>query len=143
MLSWRPVLSVSLVTESYGGGTTYTLTNQDPSGASLDSYGYSLDKDTGKLTRRVSGMAARFMAGRNNIRAVYQAGRITTPPNIRNAALELIRFNYVPQQSGNLTSWGRGTSNDTDVEGSMRLGFFVPNRVMEQLNPDSNRVWAG
>lgn len=143
MLTRRPVLSVTLVTESYGGGTTFTLIEQDPSDTDLGTYGYSLKASTGKLTRRVSGIAACFAGGRENIHAVYQAGRITTPPNIRNAAMELLRVNYIPTQTGNLTSWGRLATDDVDPSAAIRMGFFVPNRVMEQLSPDNNRVWAG
>jgi hypothetical protein len=141
LLTRRPVLSVTSVVEVIGT-TQYTLTLQDP-GGSVDSFGYSVNLAEGVLIRRVSGIATYFAAGKQNVHAVYQAGTLATSANVRNGALELIRVNYASQQIGNLVPWGNGSVNDVDVAGSYRMGFFVPNRVMEQLLPDSARTWVG
>jgi hypothetical protein len=47
-LDYRPVLSVTSITESYGAGTTRTLTEQVlDAGGSFDAYGYTIDKAPG------------------------------------------------------------------------------------------------
>lgn len=140
-LSKSPVVSVTSVQEVIGTAR-YTLTQQDP-GGTVDSFGYSIDYDTGKLIRRVSGISVAWAYGKNNVHVVYKAGRTSTAANIRQAALDLLRVNYVPQQVGNLEAWTSSGVNNIDVEGSYRMGFFVPNRVMEQLMPDVQRAWAG
>lgn len=126
-----PVVSVTSVVETWGAGATRTLTLQPPD-TSSDAYGYSVDVDTATITRRINGVAGPFAAGRRNVHVVYKAGRSAVPPNVRMGALELIRINWQPQTGGNRPGY-EGPSDV--VDGSFRMGFYVPNRVMEQLVP--------
>lgn len=135
----RPVISVSLLTES-AGNSLYTLTSEpltDPG----DGYGYTLDSVTGAVTRRRSGIASAFADGTQNVHVIYTAGMCadtsTVPANVALAALELIRINWQPQQGGNRPQMG---ANDTPVADAMHMGFFVPNRVMELLRPNVSSV---
>lgn len=121
----RPVLSVTSVSEH---------------GVILDPDEYSLS-DAGVLYR-VSGFAeAKWRKGVNNIVIIYVVGRTAVQPSIMEGALELIRINYRPQLGGNYSAFDGGRSDDfgTDSnlgpQGQYRLGFFIPNRVMQLLAP--------
>lgn len=132
-----PVTAVTTVTETFGANVIRTLTLQQLDGVTpVDAYGYTIDMETGTLVRRVSGMTGPFAGGRRNVHVVYSAGygaaTANVPPNIWLAALELIRVNWQPQQGGNRPAMG---VIDPQVGDSMRLGYFVPNRVMELLAP--------
>lgn len=94
----NPVTAVTSVTESYG---VYfrTLTAQPLDGsAGFTAYGYTVDLTDGVLIRRVSGAAAPFAPGRRNVNVAYSAGFATTPPNISNAAEEMVRYLVQPQR---------------------------------------------
>lgn len=122
-----PVVSVTSVTE-YLGTMTYALTVvADPSVATL--YSVTVDSVTGTITRRVVGGTSCFAPGRRNIQVVYNAGFATVPPNVRWAALELVRKNWTSTQNGR----GRGSGQD---DGQMLMGYFVPNNVREALMPN-------
>ena len=130
-----PVVSVSLLTEA-SGNSVQTLT-EEPLTAAGDGYGYTLNATTGVVTRRSNGIAVTFADGVENIHAQYTAGvcadTLSTPANVALGALEIIRLNWQPQQGGNRPQMG------TDVpmtDGLRMLGFFVPNRVMELLQPN-------
>jgi hypothetical protein len=139
-LSNYPVASVTLVEESYGGDVLWTLTEQPVDQTGGDAYGYTIDKTHGMLVRRASHVAIPFAAGALNVHVQYTAGMCadtaSVPPNIALAALELIRINWQPQQGGNRPQMG---ATDMPVADALRLGFFVPNRVMEILKPNANR----
>lgn len=127
VLDHTPVISVTSVTE-YIGVTPYALSDAEL-GGSTSAYSYSLDDPTaGIVSRRYNGLVGGFAAGNRNIQIVYVAGQATVPANVRLAALELIRMQWQPQQSGNLP--GVGTD---DFSGINVMGFFVPNRVRELL----------
>lgn len=137
VLDNTPVTQVTTVTETFGANVIRTLTLQQLDGQTpVDAYGYTIDLVTGTLVRRVSGMSGPFARGRRNVHVVYTAGygaaTTNVPANIRLGALELIRVNWQPQQGGNRPPMG---VIDPQVGDSMRLGFFVPNRVMELLSP--------
>jgi hypothetical protein len=131
-----PVVSVTLLTES-SGNAVQTLA-EEPLTAAGDGYGYTINKTTGVVTRRASGSATTFADGVENIHAQYTAGLCadtpSVPANVALAALEIIRVNWQPQQSGNRPSMGQVDPNVAD--GLRMLGFFVPNRVMELLQPN-------
>jgi hypothetical protein len=143
LLLHPPVLAITTITEAFGANTVRVLSNQPLDGVSaVDSYGYTADLESGEITRRISGRAAPFTPGRRNIHVVYTAGRSVTPENIRLGALELIRVNWQPQQGGNRPGYSTGAGVDgLEVEGAWRMGFFVPNRVMELLAP-SRHSWG-
>lgn len=133
----KPVVTVTLLTEASGGNSIQTLTNE-PLTAAGDGYGYTVNNDTGVVTRRANGIAAAFAAGVENIHAQYTAGLCadtgSVPANIALGALEIIRVNWQPQQGGNRPTMGTVDPNVAD--GLRMMGFFLPNRVMELLQPN-------
>ena len=140
LLSRAPVLAVNSVVEAGGGGFIRVLTNEPPDSSNIDSFGYSVDLDSGSIIRRISGLAAPFLPGRRNVHVNYSAGQ-SAAPNIREAALDLIRINWQPVQGGNRPGYDKPGQADINVDGAWKMGFFVPNRVMEQLVP-SRHVWG-
>ena len=77
------------------------------------------------------------------VETVYEAGRKVVPASVRDGTLELIRVNWRPQQGGNYSSFDLGQGDDFGVsravegslQGEIRLGFFVPNTVVQRLQP--------
>ena len=97
-----PIQTITAVTETFGSNVIRVLSNQPLDGISaVDAYGYTFDAESGEITRRVSGIASWFAMGRRNIHVQYTSGRAVVPENIRLGTLELIRFNWQPQQGGN------------------------------------------
>lgn len=134
-LSWQPLISVTSVTEYYGL-STFTLTEQ-PLGAQMNAFAYTVDYTTGQLTRRTfGGQAAMFAIGEKNIKVVYLAGLTagTVPWNVRLGCLELIRHLWQMTQQGGRPKWG-GAGVDADAE-RVPIGFAVPDRVIELLAPN-------
>ena len=112
----------------------------DGTSSSLDSYGYTIDKDSGALTRRISGLAAPFLPGRRNVHVIGVCGRSTIQANIIEAGMELVRVNWQTQLGGTRPGYGGTSSNpngETAGPGQFVLGYFVPNRVMELLQPNA------
>lgn len=141
-LSETPIISVSLVKESAGSGFVRTLTNQPVDGATVDAYGYTVDLSTGTLIRRWSGVAVPFLPGRRNVHVTYVAGNLNPGRNVIEGALELLRINWQPALGGNRPGASGGPGPDgLAVDGAWRMGYFVPNRVMEQLAP-SRHNWG-
>lgn len=133
-VSWQPLISIQSVTEYYGL-STFTLTEQ-PLGAQMNAFAYTVDYTTGQLTRRTfGGQAAMFAIGDKNIKVVYTAGLTgaTVPFNVRLGALELIRHLWQMTQQGGRPKWG-GAGVDADMERTP-IGFAVPDRVIELLAP--------
>lgn len=134
-----------LVTESFGANTIWTLTEQPLDGSSgFNAFGYTIDRPTGQLIRRFSGVASPFAMGARNVHVQYTAGMCantaSVPPNIAQAALELIRINWQPVQAGNVPQFGTAAGVDQlDVAESMHMGWFIPPRVLEVLKPNANR----
>lgn len=118
VLSYIPVISVTSVTED---------------GSTVAASGYSLGGD-GVLKRVVGYQSAGWRYGVNNITAVYVAGRVVLRASIREASLELLRANFRPQLGGNYTPFSGGPGDDLGQPGARRLGFYVPNRVMQLLS---------
>lgn len=124
VLSHRPVISVTSVAVD---------------GALVDAGDYTVAA-SGLLARR----SGRWPAGFHNISTTYQVGRVVTPPNVVDATLELIRINWRPQAGGNYSAFDGGAGDDFGVsggveaslQGTLRLGFFVPNTVTQRLAPD-------
>lgn len=117
LLRWRPVVSVTSVTEN---------------GVAVASSDYSVTS-SGVLTRATG----RWARGVDNVAVTHVAGRDATPASVRDGAKELIRINWRPQQGGNNPVFDQGRSDDfgQGQPGELRLGFFVPNTVMERLHP--------
>ncbi len=115
LLRRRPVVSVTSVT------VNGTLVND-----------YSVNP-AGVLTR-----AGRWPAGADNITATYVAGRVAPSASVLDGAEDLIRINWRPQVGGNHSVFDGGRSDDSAAgQGEIRLGFFVPNTVMQRLQPSA------
>jgi hypothetical protein len=130
---WLPLASVQSVTEFYGL-SQFPLTEQ-PLGAQSTAFSFTVDYDTGQITRRTfGGEPARFAAGAKNIKVVYTAGRGGAIPwTVRLGALELIRHLWSLTQQGGLQRVGQPMA---DVEsGRVPTGFALPQRVRELWQP--------
>lgn len=128
MLRAYPVLTVESVTEY--SPAAQVLAAEPYGTTTFTGYGYRLEADIGRLTRTSGGIPRSFACGTGNIAVSYTVGRATVPPGIRNAALELIRLHWQPQQSGNVPGAG-----DDDNDGQVILGYFVPRKVLDLLGP--------
>lgn len=140
--------TLTTVTESYGANAIWTLSEQPLDGSNgFNAYGYTIDRPTGQLIRRYSGVAGRWAAGVRNVHVVYTAGMCadtaSVPPNIAEAALELIRINWEPVQQGNAPAYGQSNDDGLDTRDPMHYGWFVPPRVIEVLTPNANRFAIG
>lgn len=129
-----------------GGGTTLPLavspvksiTLVTQNGQTIPATGYSLNDDL--LTRAVGFHASYWLPGVNNITVTYVAGRATVPASVLDGTKELIRINWRPQQGGNYSPFDQGRSDDFGTAGGggeIRLGFFIPNTVMQRLQPSA------
>lgn len=118
LLSRRPVISVTTVVEDALtlAATDYTVTEH------------------GVLTRVASLAAWRWPVGVYNIVVTHTAGRVIVPDNILEGTRDLIRVNFRPQLGGNRSPFDTVSDRPGSDPGQMRLGFFVPNTVMERLH---------
>lgn len=122
---FSPLISVTAVTESYGP-VTRTLTAQPLNGGPFDSYGFTVDLETGLLTRRIAGRAGTFRAGRQNVRVQYVAGRSVIPQNIVLAARRLVRHLWQSEQQGLRPDMG-----SPEAMAVTPSGYAVPRAVIE------------
>ena len=130
-LRHSPVIAITSITDAIGP-IAYTLTEQDP-GNGGGAYHYSVDKKLGLITRRNSGTAVPFFAGKKNVHVVYTAGFTTVPADVKHAVLLLIGHMWETQRGG--TRRPGTNSGDDYVPG---MGFMLPHRVKEIL--DSHRI---
>lgn len=116
LLSRLPVISVTSIVEDAVtlAATDYTVTEH------------------GVLTRLAASVRWRWPVGVNNIVVTHVAGRVVVADNILDGARELLRVNFRPQLGGNRSPFD--TAGPPAEPGQMRLGFFVPNAVMERLH---------
>lgn len=122
LLTHSPVLSVTSVTEN---------------GETVDTADYYVDPD-GLLTRATDYAASRWATGVDNIVVIYQAGRTAVPYAVIEATKDLIKVNWNPQIGGHAGPFGDGVDDQAGAgEGQVRLGFFVPNTVMQRLQPSA------
>ena len=128
----RPVVSVNSVTE-YRGPIPYPLT-QVPTPDLGTIYSYMFEPPGRIVRRTVGGGSTAFPAGPDSVFVTYTAGYTSVPENVRDATCELIRTHYQPTQQGRPR--GGQSLTDDNEPGQMVLGFFVPNRVREQLVPN-------
>lgn len=133
-----PVLSIDSIVEVIGL-VPYTLTEQ-PVGYPVDNFGFTLDNaKTGRVTRRSAGSQPfEFYDNIGNISVTYTAGRETLEPNIRLAALELIKhvYQFGQQSFGASSAYVPGVAEaDEDEMVASPSGYLVPNRVAELCQP--------
>lgn len=137
-----PVTRRTVVETHSGGGPGLALgtsqilsiTSVTESGRTVAASGYSLD---GSVLSRVSGYYnTGWLPGTNNIVVTYVAGRTAVPWSVVDGTKELIRVNWRPQIGGNRSPFNQGGGDDFATgQGEIRLGFFVPNTVMQRLQP--------
>lgn len=127
---WVPLTKVLSATEYYGL-SAFALTEQ-PLGAQMDAFSFTVDYTTGQITRRTfGGEAAMFAIGHKNVKVVYTAGRGgAVPYTVRLGVLELVRHLWQQtQQGGGRPKFG-GAALDGDAMG-VPMGFALPDRVVE------------
>lgn len=97
--------------------------------------GYSLDVESSILTRVSGYQDLYWLEGRNNIVITEVIGRVAINAAIQEAAKELARVNFRPQMGGTYTPFAGGVGDEfgPPTSGERRLGFYVPNRVMQML----------
>lgn len=131
------VKSITSVVEWWGGLTTYTLTEQTP-GSSIGSYNYLWDRATNKISRLIGGFPTVYFPIQNAVTVSYVAGMTTIPQDITDATGELIRHWWQHGQQPRSVSFTNPGSDD-DTGTITVMGYAVPNRVVEMLNPYARR----
>lgn len=134
------VMARRSVTETASGGGRNIVLERPPvlrvaevrvDGAAVDAGTYQWSP-SGLLTHTGTG----WPAGARNVEVSYEAGRLEVPHNVVNGTLELIRINWRPQAGGNYSPFDGGGGDDFAPQAaSIRLGFFVPNTVVQRLAP--------
>lgn len=130
MPAFTPVASVLSITEYYGL-SAFPLTEQ-PLGGQSSAFAFTVDPNTGLITRRtMGGEAATFAFGTKNIKVVYSAGRSGAVPwSVRLGTLELIRHLWqMTQQGGGRPKFNAGAYDGG--EAVVPTGFAIPSRVLE------------
>lgn len=129
VLMARWVSTITSVRENWSG-TDYFLTEQ-PIGLSTDGFGYTWDRDTNTLVRRLTnGQPTVFYPGVRNIAVAYTGGLTTIPEDIQIAAAELIKHWYRKSQPYQQAAYG-ATQADMEPAGN----YLMPNAVLELLEP--------
>jgi len=116
LLSRRPVIAVTSIVED---------------SATLAAADYSVTEH-GVLTR----VGAVWPTGVGNIVVTHTAGRVVVGDNILDGTRDLIRVNFRPQLGGNRSPYDTAGPQQSEA-GQVRLGFFIPNSVMERLHGSS------
>lgn len=134
-------------TETYSGGERAILLRRRPVISVTSVTVDDVLVDAGDYTASETGILAhrwaRWARGFRNVEVVYIAGREAVPASVIDGTRELIRINWRPQQGGNYSPFDGAGSDDFGVsrqtegslQGAIRLGFFVPNTVMQRLQP--------
>ena len=129
----HPVVSIQSVSE-YLGPVEYRL-NQIPTGRpDLGTlYSYMFEQDRSIVRRGPGGAVMPFFGGTDSVDVTYIAGLTSVPPNVTQAACELVRTHF------QLTQQGRprpgGSQVDDDEPNRPIMGFMVSGRVRELLEP--------
>lgn len=129
-LKFRPVASVTSVTEYWYDGTSVTLTAETVS--SKPAAGYLIDLSLGHVWRRNAGVPYTFEPGLRNVSVTYVAGRYASTsvvaPRFKTAAL---------MQLAHLWRSEHGTAAGSfDQTATTPSGFAIPNRVVELLGSE-------
>lgn len=131
-LRQRPVLSITSVTEYFGNGSLVLAQVATPAAATA--YCYTLEQETGTLTRRVApGIAYPFAFGVANVVVVYTAGFAVVPDNVHLAALLQAAHLYHTTQQGGRPGFNGSAAAEDGYGGT---SYAIPNRVRELLAPN-------
>lgn len=132
------IVAVRSFTETYSGGDAAILLRHRPvvavdsvteDGIAVDTADYSVG-ESGVLVRSTSYVAGIWAAGVDNIAVTYRTGRTVVADNILDGTRDLVRVNFRPQSGGNFRAFDTGGQREP---GQIRLGFYVPNSVMQRL----------
>lgn len=137
ILTQRPVISVTSVTELIG--STQTVLTQNAYGAGTTDYGFTFDSDACTVTRRMGNDAATFADGVGNIKIVYSAGYAAIPAEIGLASKALIQHWWSSSQLNR--NGGRPTLGGMDYSPAVGGGYAIPNFVREMLPQRDNVSW--
>lgn len=142
-------LATRNLVETYSGGSRNILLRRRPVQSVTSVIIDGTTVDPGDYTGSAAGVLHRRFGhwphGFHNVQVTYAAGRTVMPANSLDAVKELIRINWRPQEGGNYSPFDGGESDDFGVsrtaegglQGEIRLGFFVPNTVMQRLQPQA------
>lgn len=122
MLEHTPVVSVTTITPWLTAGATYLAAD------------VAFDPDTGRVERLNGGY---FTGG--PFRVVYKAGRAIVPANLTMAALAIVKHAWASQRG----TQGRTRMGGDDTSVVPGLGFAVPNRALEYLQPNKRGPMVG
>ena len=115
-LTHSPALSLTSVTTLRAGGTTYSVDD------------LLLDPDTGLVELADGGLLY------GPLTFTYRAGRLVVPANFRNAAKIILQHLWRTRQGPGRPQ--RGTDDFDVTEPIPGLGFAIPNRAVQLLDPD-------
>ena len=139
MLLHPPISTIVKVTETFGANIVRTLALEPIDGVNpVDAYGYTADMVTGKLTRRVTGIAAPFALGRMNVHVQYNSG---VPgvwlENYRLANLETLKWWWQAFMSGSVPQSFSGAIDraESGAEQQMELPIHVLRLLGRQTEP--------
>ncbi len=133
VLPFRWVQSIQDVHETRGV-INYTLTEQ-PLGQAVNAWGYTWDRNTNHIVRRTSTSAPMlFPDGVEVVSVSYTLGMATIEADIQMAAAALIEH-WFKKSSQPSRGFNTGAPETAQEEGVMVLNYFVPNAVMELLDP--------
>jgi hypothetical protein len=105
----------------------------------VDAFGYTWDRQTNKIIRRsYGGAVALFPPGLGVVSVTYTAGMATIPQDVSDATGELIRHWWAHGQQPYRGAF-QATTADDDGGTITVMGYSVPNRVNEMLNPYRKR----
>jgi hypothetical protein len=132
-----PVLQIQAISE-YAGPIEWPLAIvASPDQGQL--YSVMANPRRGRIVRRTAGGGVQpFPNMLDSVHVWYVAGQASVPDNVFEGVLELIRINWqATQQQSGLRLGGTG-AGDVDDEGPKGppLGFAVPGRVREYLQPN-------
>ena len=92
---------------------------------------YVADADKGIITAGTTTAPDVFEPGVDNIVVTVSVGSATVPANVKLAARELVRFWWQQGRQANIPAFGEAPES-----GSVPMGFAVPKRVYELLEPN-------
>ncbi|MCP3820067.1 hypothetical protein NLX86_18800 [Streptomyces sp. A3M-1-3] len=118
VLRQTPVIALTAVAPVLTGGTTYAVADLD------------LDGETGVIVRKDGG------ALRGPLRVTYTAGRLVVAANISHAARIILQHLWRTQRGSARGPALAGGDDYAVTEPIPGLGYAVPNRALELLQPD-------
>ena len=131
----HPVVSVTEVVE-YWATVEYPLQQIPVGRPDLGTmWSYMFEEDRTIIRRAPGGGVQPFYGGTDSVRVSYVAGLSTVPGNVVQATCELIRVHFQQTQQGRPRP-GYGAADEIDTP-EMGLGFYIPHRVRELLEPNT------